>query len=377
MPYPRKFMSSGNKIIYLDQNLVCGHERLARMIPRSTQKWLAGRNALMLLIPSWNVRFGKSFLPFQDIAADYLDAGSRSMTLVNTDSFAQITDERCHQLRRTIGQHHWSVCWSGGVDSTVILVSLLKNLSPAERERVTVYCNLASVAENPRFYTEHISPNFRVVDINLLPSLDGTDHYIINGELGDQLSHGVTFSLGHNLAGLANQSWRTHGKQLIDWIGARSDRAWAEELYDGMAANIDSVAVPVETVQDWTWWLAFNFAWITVKLEMSRVLDMTLELAKDRMVAWYDYPAYQQWSCSNLHTGLKGDLTWPQYKPEFKKYIWEYTHDQYHQLYKIKINSVSVVKQSRMWFCVLDDYTQLYLDRDLDRIAELLPDYIR
>lgn len=383
-------MSFGKKIIWLDQNSLVSDARLRSFIRTHSSgliDMLVARAHMMSRVPAWNVRFGKNFMPFHDTAREFLDPRSALPSLLQSPSFGDITDARCHELITAIGQHPWSVLWSGGVDSTVIVTSLLKNLTPSQRDRVTIYCNLSSIAEDPVFYQKHITRNFRVLDTHLLPDLHATDHHIITGEMGDQIAHGITFNLGNNLAGLADKKWRRNGGQLIDWLCARGDQhdhtqmvqkgRFARWLYENMQQNIDQLQVPINTIQDWVWWFPFNLAWISIKLQLCREFDWPIALAKNRMWAWYDNNQYQAWSLLNLNTGLKGDLSWPCYKPQAKQYIYDYTKDQYRYRYKIKTNSVSTKHSPRQWFCLLDDYSQLYLDQDFPVIQALLPDYFR
>ena len=80
------------------------------------------------------------------------------------------------------------ILWSGGIDSTGIVVSFLRNFSLAElKSRVKIIISMESILENKNFYTNHILPNFEFVNSEYLPWLFDGSMLIISGELNDQL----------------------------------------------------------------------------------------------------------------------------------------------------------------------------------------------
>lgn len=61
-----------------------------------------------------------------------------------------------------------------------------------------------------------------------------------------------------------------------------------------------------------------------------------------------------------------------------KQYIYDFDHDEYCRTFKIKSKSIQMFLKITNFkeFCILDDFSKLYLDRDLDRILELLSDHV-
>ena len=82
---------------------------------------------------------------------------------------------------------------------------------------------------------------------------------------------------------------------------------------------------------------------------------------------------------NNNQFGTKYTLNLSDGKLASKQYIYDFDHDEYGRVFKTKSKSVQVFISltDTKAFCVLDDFSKLYLDRDLDRILELLPDYIK
>src|SRR6266487_1681100 len=73
-------------------------------------------------------------------------------------TYEQLCDERAREVLGYNGPLH--VFWSGGIDSTCLLVSLLKARGG---DRITVLMNRDSIAEYPYFYHTHIRGKLRTV----------------------------------------------------------------------------------------------------------------------------------------------------------------------------------------------------------------------
>ena len=72
--------------------------------------------------------------------------------------------------------------WSGGIDSTCVLVSLLKNASASQKERIVVLMSEESISENPNFYRDHVHGKLRRDSSTMFPYLLGTKHLFVSGE---------------------------------------------------------------------------------------------------------------------------------------------------------------------------------------------------
>jgi len=79
------------------------------------------------------------------------------------------------------------VSWSGGIDSTLVLVSLLMQATPAQKKRIIVILTEESIAENPRFWNEHVHGNLRVDSAILFSYRLGTNDIMLDGEHNDQI----------------------------------------------------------------------------------------------------------------------------------------------------------------------------------------------
>jgi hypothetical protein len=204
-------------------------------------------------------------------------------------------------------------------------------------------------------------------------------YYVINGEPADQLYGGIaTRSFLDSTTVL--RDWRQDPDHLLDFLTARVDRPFAEWYYNAIKSNIESIAVPVANYYDFFWWIFFNASWISILLRpLQFQTDNTaegLKLYLDNFVSWYDTVEYQKWSMVN-RLGIKYGANVGQRKLASKQYIYSFDQDEYYFKFKTKMESVSRKPTNHNgYFCILDDYTRLTLDRDLDKILELLPDHI-
>jgi hypothetical protein len=121
-----------------------------------------------------------------------------------------IADDFCQLVKHT-GKTPY-ICWSGGIDSTSILVSILK-VAPADiLKDLVILCNDRSIIENTYFYYKYIDKKFKIEDIDQL-------------EITSETEDGVIMSLRHKEFDIEGvqfhpESVLTEGghKMLAEWL---------------------------------------------------------------------------------------------------------------------------------------------------------------
>jgi len=320
-------------------------------------------------------RTGRNVFPFDTDAVDSCNITPPAYDSTFTKTFSDVTDHQCRLWLQEKTDRPWLVFWSGGIDSTVIVASILKNTSPAERENIYIACNRASIYESPRFFYDHVQPNFK-----LIPSPDPSKkplnelYHIIDGEFGDHLycgGHG--WELFQSMPDSMLLDIRRDPDIMLNHFASKTNKNFAIWYYECLLDNINSTDIPVETYHDFCWWIFFNYHYTSSYIKIKRDT-----FANNYSPRWFATDDYQQWAMNNNQLGTKYTLNLSDSKLASKQYIYDFDHDEYGRIYKIKGKSVQVWNQSRIikFFCTLDDYSTLYLDRDLDRILELLPDHI-
>jgi hypothetical protein len=176
------------------------------------------------------------------------------------------------------------------------------------------------------------------------------------------------------------KDWRRDPDELLDFFTQAVDRPFAEWYYETTRANIESVDVPVENYYDFCWWLFFNATWSAILLRplqfQTESSTASMQSYFDNVISFYNTQEYQQWSMV-ARLGVKYGTNIGERKLASKQYIYDYDHDEYYFQFKTKMESTS--RKNTNWggyFCILEDNTRLTLDRDLEKILELLPDHI-
>lgn len=343
-------------------------------------------------IPSIYSRAGNNTLPFCNGLAHRAGFAMPQYQDDFKNTWAEVTDQRCHDLRRDRFDKPWIIAWSGGIDSTTVVAAILKNLSPADLENITIACNKFSIWENPLFFQQFIRPNFRLVESKTLLNLDTVDNsIIIDGEPGDQLFAGgisLPMMLSRGLDFLEKDSM-AEADLLIDYIAQTPrqpnseppGRVFAEWYYSVLLDNIKSVDVPVRTFHDFLWWSYFNFAWTSVKLRMLERGDFgSLTNAGtylQNFVHWFDSDHYQLWAMTNNVRDQKYGVTIAHHKIAAKRYIFDLDHNDYNLKYQTKLFSGDITWMGpKIWYCITQDLSLLNLQDDWHTIQELLPQHL-
>ena len=345
-------------------------------------------------------RTGQHCMPWKTSVNSVPGITFPDLSLPFEKSFTEVTDEVARALSTSIKP--LMVFWSGGIDSTVIVVAILKNFSTEQLKNVTVACTRISIYENPSFYKNHIVPNLQVVDTDLQSANpDLLKEYItINGELADLLYGGCNGSFTQN--GNWSQWWRLGQdyQTLLPVFTELYGVNCANTYIKWVTENATSAGIKIHTVSDFVWWSQFNFHWSNVKFRETMgnavsmdsypyVRNISMQDYLNNVIFWYDSTDYQLWSIHNNKVGEKYTDNLGGYKIASKQYIYDVTGNDiwFHQARKnnsayraeTTIGKFSVRRQRSPddhTFCILEDLTVLNLEKDIDRILELLPYHI-
>ena len=257
-------------------------------------------------------------------------------------TFANVADARGAALWAE--NKRLSVFWSGGIDSTVALVSLLKTVPDGRLSDLTVHCNAASIAEYPDFYSDHIKDKLTV---STIPSaVKPTDRYwaenvfastatqeiatalktslVVTGELGDQL---------FGSAGFANDPDKI-AKSLNEYLSEDKFSSIRDEINTLNAA----CPIPVNSVTTMMWWWNFALKWSEVRWRSLTAGQDSADFGNVRH--FFDTDDFQRWSIANDDLKIKGTIQ--SYKFTAKDYIHDFAkHDDYRDQ-KLKVGSLRV-----------------------------------
>jgi len=282
-------------------------------------------------------------------------------------SWQQITDERAVDVAKLIREKNkkFSILYSGGIDSTLITVALLKNLSNEELKNINFYCNTASIIENPIFYKKYIHEKFETINStdHLIEDVISKGYTVISSMSGDCLCASKNWldlqaNLYYYIRDLSTESKRNINNNwskatdpsvhysvfkdlIISHYNGKGNNNLGEQYYAKIEKNIKTSDVPVHSLYDLYWWNIFNIKYIhlSAKLYIIDNFKMSFDDIEKNMFDWYNTNDYQKWSMTNNYTGEKIDFSSATIKLCVKKYIHEFDKNDWYFYFKQKLPS--------------------------------------
>lgn len=285
-----------------------------------------------------------------------------------SESLAELLDQRAIELAAIAKMQNKRILvwWSGGIDSTLVLSSFIKNLSSADLELVSVLLSSESVLEHPEFYK-----NFIQGRIHCMPYLEfrltneALNNYIVlTGDPADCLFGPSTGMYRHLMSdGRHRLPFNDNRKLIANTIELRNLELVKRENIEGfgnwyvnkISDNLLEVAPPgVESIADWWWWHYYNFKWeFSVWRPMLRrkcngdEFDSIEECNMESFVkyTYFNTDKFQQWSYTNLKTLVGNDVA--DHKKQAREYILELDKNRVYYETKIKRESVPLYDNSK------------------------------
>jgi len=290
-------------------------------------------------------------------------------------TFEEICNERANELLARADRFDVRIytLWSGGIDSTLALVSLLKNANAAQRKRITVLMSLESIRENGLFYENFIKGKLRTETSSSLPLVLGTRNILVSGEHNDQLfgSDLMAPLIVTHGPGIIRQKYDP--TILIDHYAKsfEGDKKLAE-FYVRLFEKLPPVCpIPIETMFEFTWWINFSLKWATVYYRTLTFTDprnvsgITEAYSRDFYAPFYNTDDFQLWSLNNPDKRIKD--TWRTYKWPCKEIIYDFAKDPVYRDMKKKVGSLSSFIANKRAYKAIDTDFVLYPEFDVDR----------
>jgi hypothetical protein len=292
--------------------------------------------------------------------------------------FSKSYEELCDERARAILENAESlgvsihVMYSGGIDSTCLLVSLLKQATPQQKKNLVVLLSHESISENPRFYDEHIRGKLRVESSITFPNLLGGTNMLLSAEHNDMVMGSDKVGQMMTRYGPAAIHERYSRDLMTDFFGASlGGDTEAADFYVDLFERIRDVApVPIDTNFEFLWWVNFAIKWqacyayIAMLTPPKNTHLVTRDYLDKRFVSFFNTEEFQLWSMNNTDKRIKD--TWASYKWVAKDVIYDYTRDAEYRDNKLKKGSL-IPLTHRL-------YANNFLDENLRFSNELDPD---
>jgi hypothetical protein len=256
--------------------------------------------------------------------------------------------------------------YSGGIDSTCMLVSFITELGFNElRNRATVYISQESIDENPNFYYDHLRGKINIASSETFNRSLNNKSIVVGGEFNDQL-FGSDLIRGILLKGIDTHKPYSPDDiiRIFEFNGdhSRMQHSTAKKWFELLKNSADTVLPGrVVSVWDFFWWYNFSCKWQNVYFRMLAFTsrDVRLTLSKDLLdISYQQFYAtddFQRWSIYAKDRSYSS--AWNDYKREAKELIFDYNKDQDYLDRKLKCGSLFNLFRGREFArCVTSDF---------------------
>lgn len=303
-----------------------------------------------------------------------------NLDIESTATFADISDARAIELQEKIklSGKKLGVMWSGGIDSTTIITACIRNFK--NLNHLTVFMNNHSYYENAQFFHDVIEKyNLDVIDIDGY-TLNNREHFVIaDGEPGDKLLPGG-LALKYQEKYSLHKSISSSKDDIINFITQYVDQKFAIRYFELIQQNIEQTSAPIETVNDWYYWINFNFCWTAHQLQhySNQTYDKNTKnfyTFNTNTFNWFNTHGYQAWSLSEIGKQEKYSTNLYNYKKFAKDYIYTVHKNEYLK-YKTKCNSGYQYQRARRKknIVVFDNGTGIK-NNEPERLQKFIQDY--
>ena len=297
---------------------------------------------------------------------DPLPDGGRALLAGPRLELADLCAARARQILDEAAQtgSRIEVLWSGGIDSTTALLSLMHEAEKRdETDRLSVLHNKDSIKEYPWLYKNVLrrkltlkpfkGPVAGALDLNCLN---------VTGEMGDQLFGSAKAEKAFR-SGSAHHAWSS---TLPPMIEPHCHRGMSpERVIEWIKPLIDKAPTPIETTFELLWWLNFTTKWQLVDLRIAAGREKDAKRCYQQMRHFFRSSGFQAWSLQNPDKKVKEN--WQSYKWPLKQLIGDWTGDPEYVCTKRKVPSLRDTTAKGL----LAKATVITSDFDLRRAATL------
>jgi hypothetical protein len=231
--------------------------------------------------------------------------------------------------------------YSGGIDSTSVLVSFMQTWSKEDLERVHIILTHESIKEFPEMWPV-IYENFKGRIHNTHADIReyAEKGHVVSGEMGDQLwgssimytledSYGIESVFGPWEKTIPRYWYDHHFKGKIEQDSLIKNKSFDEALahketsvfLERHNSTLKYCPFPIKTAFDWIWWFNYNN-----KLHHVLLRDFcwcNLTGLHHRVHAFYNNNDFQRWSLDNHDIKIRNDFV--SYKQQAKDFIIKHT----------------------------------------------------
>ncbi len=290
-----------------------------------------------------------------------------------TTSYEDICDIRAKELLEKSDAQNLPIYifYSGGIDSTLVLVSFLKNSTTEQLKRITLLMSHDSISENPNFYENYIRGKLNLKSAAYFPYLLNKQAMFVGGEYNDQIFGSALFKdfidTFSEKTLLSKYQRDLMTKMFLKKWHSPKVVSWYMDLFESVYKKAEC---PTYSNADFLWWLNFTFKWQSVYFRMLTyaadhiVQHIDNSFIKNNFFHFFGTDEFQLWSMNNPDKKIKN--TWESYKFEAKEVIYKFNKDNHYRLYKTKHGSLAWVIMHQIQKNFISDKMQMYSELNAD-----------
>ena len=239
-----------------------------------------------------------------------------------------------------------NVCWSGGIDSTCMLVGFLKHADNLNQIRV-LYSPF-STYENREFLEllHRDYPEVETLDISGTVYMNTYfDGIMVNGHCGDEFASSLDDSFYDKVGGdRLYQSWKDY------FYNETKDNS----LIEFCESYFIKAGKPIETLLDARWYFYASNKSQVFQIADNAFLNNQKDSLIENTIGFYDTYDFENFMYFNPHLIIEDRHNYKTHKNFMKKYIYQFDKNRDYLLNKSKSNSVQFVWYTMKKICMLD-----------------------
>jgi hypothetical protein len=277
------------------------------------------------------------------------------------ETFEEITIRKARMLldHANNTNRKLAIMYSGGIDSTLVLVTMLKVATSKEiNDSIIVLMDGNSICENKKFYEDYVVKQFTIKNSQFFNQYIGSkDYIIVTGEGNDQLFGSQVVIDNMNYFGPSTTKETIDEFKIIQHFrNIIKDTPETEKIFLILNSICKAAPIPIDTIFKWFWWINFTCKWQSVFLRSAAFIPTKnqndLKLF-DNYFMFFDDSNFQQWSMNNSDNLIGENLK--QYKQICKNIIYDFNKDSDYRDFKVKIGSLFKVLLKKKSFTTIDE----------------------
>lgn len=236
-------------------------------------------------------------------------------------TFSDLMDMRIQMVKEKAAQTNKNIMimYSGGIDSTAILISVLKNFTKEDKEKTTILCTPSCYFEFPELFST-IVKNFRVQYCCHALEKYAKDNILVCGSHADPLfgSNGwveKAITIDKNLPYSNPDSGMP---KLLEALYPN----FGKKIYDRYYPIVEESLFAINSVSEFIYWFYFTHGWQISRYAYLRYANtFNTKESFESLYNFYEWDKFEVWALNNLGSVI------PRTHDEFKRPPKEYISD--------------------------------------------------